>query len=83
MYSDTMLGRILELKTLNFNINTMCLMGPRAYNVRIRKMILTSHFLKCHTRHRKKPQHGSRYLTNPDRIFEFNAWYVSILGHYV
>lgn len=30
----------------------------------------------CHTRYRKKPMHGSRYLVNKTRVFEFNAWYV-------
>lgn len=27
-----------------------------------------------HTRFRKKPPLGSRYLTDPNQTFEFNAW---------
>lgn len=26
------------------------------------------------TRHRKKPRYGSRFLKDPSKVFEFNAW---------
>lgn len=29
----------------------------------------------CHTRYRKKPQFGTRFLKDPSKIYEFNAWY--------
>uniref|UniRef100_A0A1Y1JYY8 tRNA N(3)-methylcytidine methyltransferase n=1 Tax=Photinus pyralis TaxID=7054 RepID=A0A1Y1JYY8_PHOPY len=28
----------------------------------------------CHTKYRKKPLHGSRYLLDAQKVFEFNAW---------
>jgi SAM-dependent methyltransferase len=31
-------------------------------------------FRKCHTRHRKKPKYGTRYLLDRSKIFDFNAW---------
>lgn len=30
----------------------------------------------CHTRYRKKPKYGSRYLNDNSDIFSFNAWYL-------
>lgn len=33
-----------------------------------------SRFCYEHTRYRKKPPLGSRYLTDPNQTFEFNAW---------
>lgn len=32
----------------------------------------------CHTRYRKKPKWGSRYVTPNCNIFQYNVWYVQI-----
>ncbi|RZC39446.1 Methyltransf 12 domain containing protein [Asbolus verrucosus] len=29
---------------------------------------------KCHTRHRKKPKFGTRFLLDKSKVFSFNAW---------
>lgn len=34
-------------------------------------------FRYCHTRYRKKPKYGSRYLIDKSKVYDFNAWYVS------
>ncbi|KAK5641524.1 hypothetical protein RI129_010071 [Pyrocoelia pectoralis] len=42
----------------------------RHYNL----VTLVKYVKFCHTRYRKKPMHGSRYLVNAQKVFEFNAW---------
>ena len=76
MYSSIMLGRILKLSILHFSTINVCIKSLNMFKT----SILTLHCAKCHTRYRKKPQHGSRYLTNPDKVFAFNAWYVNFIG---
>ncbi|KAK4873848.1 hypothetical protein RN001_013208 [Aquatica leii] len=42
---------------------------------RIKSYLLTlSQTKSCHTKSRKKPMHGSRYLIDSRKVFEFNAW---------
>lgn len=31
-------------------------------------------FRNCHTRYRKKPKYGTRFLRDKSKIFKFNAW---------
>ncbi|XP_024942261.1 methyltransferase-like protein isoform X3 [Cephus cinctus] len=44
------------------------------YNKICTNLFLTYVSRHCHTRYRKKPPGGSRYLIDGKRIFEFNSW---------
>ncbi|XP_049862120.1 tRNA N(3)-methylcytidine methyltransferase METTL2 isoform X1 [Schistocerca gregaria] len=53
----------------------MCLHVANVLSRNFVKELINPKFQRlCHTRHRKKPQHGSRYLKDHSKVFQFNAW---------